>query len=277
MGKDDEALGVLERASGYSSFNVRRMRKTAEVAEKTGDLDKAARLYNKVIDRVRDSSLIRSEDFAKLSNVYIQQEKFEEADKVSADLKRTLKATDEMEVASFFVAYKKWFKQGDKGKALEALDKAVSGYKASNVEMEANMEADMAEACFRNDRLDDGFGIARKLALRQGVERPVLNRIRSLLSEFKKKPSVPAAKPNKVTFTVNDLVTNLTQLDRQGWDESIGAQCQSSLAFWAKHEPNNPNVQVARNLLAGLMRKYGISAEVEEVNLGRSPDQDTPL
>lgn len=262
MGKDDEALNVLERASGYSSFNVRRMRKTAEVAEKTGDLEKASRLYNRVIDRVRDSSLIRSEDFAKLSNVYIQQNKFDEADKVTADLKRTMKATDEMEIASCFVAYQKFLKQGDKAKALEALGKTVSSYKAANIAMEANMEADIAEACFRNERIDDGFGIARKLALRPGVDRPVLNRIRGLLSEFKKKPA--STKPGKVTFTVNDLVTNLTKLDQEGWNEQIGAQCQSSLAFWAKHEPNNPNVQVARNLLSHIMRKYGIAAEVDE-------------
>ncbi|RCS58543.1 tetratricopeptide repeat-containing response regulator [Parvibium lacunae] len=275
MGKDEEALGVLEKAASYSSFNVRRMRKTAEVAEKTGDLEKATRLYNKVIDRVRDSSLIRSEDFAKLSNVYIQQGRFDDADRVSADLKRTMKATDEMEVASCFIAYQKWLKQGDKQKAVAALDKTVTAYKTANSELEANMEADLAEACFRNERTDDGFNIARKIALRTGVDRPVLNRIRNLLSEFKKKPAT--AKPGKVTFTAKDLVTNLSKLDQEGWDEEIGNQCRDSLSFWAKHEPNNPNVAVAKNLLAGLMRKYGIAATVEEIEMGRIPDRDTPL
>ena len=279
MGKDKEALGVLERASGYSSFNVRRMRKTAEVAVKTGDLEKATRLYNRVIDRVRDSSLIRSEDFAKLSNIYIEQGRFDEADKVSADLKRTMKATDEMEISSNFVNYQKWMKQGEKNKAIDALGKTVSSYKAANIEMEANLEADIAEACFRNQRVDDGFAIARKLALRVGVDRPVLNRIRNLLSEFRKKPvaSPQPVKTNKVSFTVSDLLTNLIKLDQKGWDEQVGMQCQTSLAFWSKHEPNNSDVQRARNLLGNIMRKYGIAAEVEEIKLENPPDQQTPL
>lgn len=264
LGKEQEALEVLERASSISTFNVKRMRKTAVLAAATGDHVKAAQVFSKVVDRVRDSSLIRSEDFANLSKAYVEQGKIEEAERVSADMKRTLKGTPDLDITAKLIEYQRYIKNGDTKRADETLLQAVQLHLQCTVALADGMEADLAEACFSRAMYDEGFNIARKVAMRGGVEKIVRNRIEVLLDQYRERQDARRKASPKPKMELGDLLSKLKYLDQEGWNEELGRNCQKSVESWLRQDPGNAEVQSAQTLLASIMRNYGINARSQD-------------
>lgn len=262
MGKEQEALEVLERASNISTFNVKRMRKTAELAAATGDHVKAAQVFSKVVDRVRDTSLIRSEDFANLSKAYVAQGKIDEAERVSADLKRTLKGLPDVEITAKLLEYQRHLQQGDTKRADETLIQAVQLHLQCAHALADGIEADLAEACFSRSMFDEGFNIARRVALRGGVEKSVKSRIEALLDQYHERQN--ARKNVKTKMAVDELLVALQRLNTEGWDEETGRLCQRNVENWMRQDPQSVEVQSAQNLLASIMRNYGINAQTSD-------------
>jgi len=277
LGKEHEALDVLERAASISTFNVNRMRKTAAVAASTGDHTKAAQLLNKVVDRVRDSSLISTEDFANLSKAYVAQGKFEEAAKVSNDMKQTMKGTPDMEITALMIEYQRHLSSNDTKRADEALLKAVEMQKNRSSAISPAMEAELAEACFARNHIEQGFNIAQKVAARKDVPKPIVNRISALLDQYREgqesrrdaaKAEAKPATHGKVDL--GDLLATVKRLDIDGWDQDTGQACRISLERSLRQNPGNLEVQAAHTQMVAVMRKYGISATLdeEEVEVG---------
>jgi len=263
MGKEKEALQVLERAANISTFNVKRMRKTGQLATATGDHVKAAQVFAKVVDRVRDSSLIRSEDFSNLSKAYVAQGRLEEAEKVTVDLKRTLRGTPDMEITAKLIEHQRFLAQDDSKRADEALLQAVQLHLQSTVLLPAGMEADLAEACFDRAHFDQGFNIARKVALRDDVDKAVRGRIEVLLDQHRERQEARRKAAPKPKIPVTDLQSAIQRLDVEGWNDELGSICRRSVENLMRQDPDNPAVQAAQAQLTHIMRKYGINANAD--------------
>ncbi len=264
LGKEEDALKVLERAADISTFNVKRMRKTGTLAAATGDHAKAAQVFAKVVDRVRDSSLIRSEDFSNLSKAYVAQGRLEEAEKVNVDLKRTLRGTPDMEITAKLIEYQRFMAKNDTKRADEALLQAVQLHLQSTVLLPAGMEADLAEACFDREHFDQGFNIARKVALRGDTDKAVRGRIEVLLDQHRERQESRRKAAQKPKMPVADLVSTIARLDTEGWNDELGGICRKSVENWMRQDPDNPQVQAAQAQLTHIMRKYGINANADE-------------
>ncbi|TAK90417.1 MAG: response regulator [Burkholderiaceae bacterium] len=264
MGKEGEALEVLERAGSISGFNVKRMRKTGELAAATGDHTKAAQVFAKVVDRVRDSSLIRSADFSNLSKAFVAQGRLDEAEKVNADLKRTLRGAPDTEITAKLIEYQRLLAQNKTAEADEVLLQAVQLQLQNTALLPATMEADLAEACFDRSHFDHGFNIARKVALRGDIDKGVRGRIEVLLDQYRERQEARRKAAPLRKLPVDELIHAIKRLDEEGWSDELGELCRRNVEHWTHEDPASPEIQGAHKRLGAIMRKYGINAASSE-------------
>lgn len=257
LAKPDEALAVLEAAGAISSANVSRLRRTGDLAAVVGDHEKCSRLYAKVLDRVRNSSLAKAEDFISLSNAYVQLGRMDEAEKVSLEQRRTMRGTPEADLVSKLMEYQRLCGPGNADKEdrrLAAIAGAVKSYQELQNPITGALELDFVEACFKAGHDDDAHAAAEHLLARTDVPEPILARARANLAAHQaRKARAPAIVP------LDQVLAMLSKLGSNGWDDAMGHACQASVNHWATKADDPEMLATARTRLTDVLRKYGIN------------------
>jgi tetratricopeptide (TPR) repeat protein len=257
LAKPDEALAVLEAAGAISSANVNRLRRTGDLAAVVGDHEKSSKLYAKVLERVRNSSLAKAEDFISLSNAYVQLGRMDEAEKVSLEQRRTMRGTPDAELVSRLMEYQRLCGPGNadkEDKRIAAIEGAIKAYKDLTNPITGALELDFVEACFKAGHDDEALAAAQHLLARTDVPEPILARVRANLSSHEaKKARAPAIVP------LDQVLAMLGKLNSNGWDEAMGHACQASVNHWEGKDEDPEMLGTARSRLADVLRKYGIN------------------
>ena len=89
--KPEQALEVLEKMGVKALSSTIRLRKLADLAVRLGDDNRSKNYLTKVIDRSRNSSLSQIHDYLQLSKIYVKEGRFEEADRLTAKMRNTVK------------------------------------------------------------------------------------------------------------------------------------------------------------------------------------------
>ncbi len=256
--KPKEALEILEAAGAISSANVNRLRRTGDLAAATGDFEKSGRLYARVMDRVRNSAMARAEDFMALSESYLRQGRLEEAEKVSADQRRTMRGSPEAELVSRLMEFQRFSRDSagpTGGRAKEALVAAANAFRQLQTPISGPLEYDLVDACFKAGCDEDSATIAEHLLARNDVPESVIARLKTQLATRKAKQArMPAI------VSLDQAIAMLGKLNTQGWNDALGDACQASIAYWAEKDPGAELLTAARTRLAEVSRKYGMGS-----------------
>jgi DNA-binding response OmpR family regulator len=263
LGKPEEALKLLEDAGAISSANVNRLRRTGELAVATGDHDKAGKLFSRVLDRVRNSSMARPEDFIALSNVLIAQGRIEEAGRVVADQRRTMRGAPDADLVSCLMEYR-MAAHGNAEDAAQktrvAVDAAIAAYHATQSPVADTLAFELFSICLAVARDDNAFTIGQALLSRSDISEQVRARVqKELQARGHLKARATAIVP------LHQVIAMLNRLSTQGWNEALGLACHQSIEHWAAQDPEGEILATARARLADVLRKYGFDASALEV------------
>lgn len=255
LGKDDEALAILEKASEHSSFNVKRMRKTAELAVRTGDLQKAENLFKQVVDRVRDSSMLEGNDLANLSNVLVAQGKFEQAEKVAADQRRLMKGHPEQEFISKIIEYQQAMQMGQRDKADAAVGRLLQILDESEHPISPKLQLQVLEASFAHNRADAGIAVATRLAKTPGVDTRVMERVQELLDQHRRKQS-----EQRNLIALEQIPAAIAHIDKVGWNDELIKRIKLSIEHWQRaNKLSAEDAEGFKLAYDAVAAKYGIT------------------
>lgn len=256
MGKPREALEVLEAAGAISSSNVARLRRSGELATAIGDHEKAGRLYARVVDRVRNSSMARAEDFVSLANAYMEQGREEDAQRVQADQRRSMRGAAGGELVSWLMDYQRYSRANTpeaREQANAALDAALQAHADMAEPLTAALEFDLFNACCQDNRYDAALAIGEALLARENLEERIAERVRAQVKAMEQNKQRAAA-----IVPLNQVVAMTARLAARGWDEAMGQACKASVAYWSAEAPDAELLPQARERLAEVLRKYGM-------------------
>jgi CheY-like chemotaxis protein len=259
LDRPDEALKVLETATTLSSGNVLRLRRTAELAAVTGDHDKSARLYGLVLERARNSSLARAEDYIALSDAFMAQGKLADVERVCSEQKRNMRGVPEADLVSQFMAHRRFSHMpGDEAQkaASEAVDSAITARRSLTAELSAALEFDLFNACLLAGREDAGIPLGRNLLARNDLSRKIRTRVESELAS-----RASAVTRSAAIVSLDQVIAMLGKLAAQGWNDALAAACDASILHWSQKAPEDPRLGLARDRMKDVLRKFGISAQ----------------
>lgn len=265
LGKPEEALAVIEKAGAAATGNVARLRRAGDLAAQTGDHQKASALYEKVMGRVRHSTLAKPEDFVSLANAYMEQGRVADAERVCAEQRRNMRDAPEAVVVSRLMEYQRLRRDPSspaQEKADAALDALLEARSALGEALPVAVEMDIFAACEQSGRHDDAAAVGERLAGREGVSEKMAERINTALADIQlERKRVAAIVP------LDQVLPMLTRLAARGWDEAMGHACRASVAHWGKRTPDAGILAEARERLAAVLKKYGMEAQGDQGDL----------
>jgi CheY-like chemotaxis protein len=258
LGKDEEALVVLEKASEHASFNVRRMRKAAELAVRTGDLGKAETLLKQVVERVRDSSMLEGSDLASLSSVLVAQGKFDQAEKVAADQRRLMKGQPDQEFISKIIEYQQAMKMGQLPKAEIAIGRLLQILDEPGHAISPKLQLQVIEASFSHHRADAGIAVAMRLAKTPGLDTRTVEDVQKLLDQHRRKQHEP-----RNYLAVEQIPAAIAHINKVGWNDNLIKRIKFSIEYW--HEAGKLSTDAAggfKRSLDAAATKFGVASAV---------------
>ncbi len=265
LGKPEEALAVIEKAGAAVTGNVARLRRAGDLAAQTGNHKKASDLYEKVMGRVRHSTLAKPEDFVSLANAYMEQGRTADAERVCVEQRRTMRDAPEAVVVSRLMEYQRLSRDPSSAaqeKASAALDALLEARSALGEALPVAVEMDIFAACEQSGRHDDAAAIGERLATRDGVSDKMAERIHAALADIQQERKRVAA-----IVPLDQVLPMLARLAARGWDEAMGHACRASVAHWGKRTPDAGILPEARERLAAVLKKYGMEAQGQEGDL----------
>jgi CheY-like chemotaxis protein len=256
MGQPQEALSVLETAGAISSSNVSRLRRSGDLATVVGDHEKASRLYARVIDRARNSSLARPEDFVCLANAYLEQGREQDAERVMTEQRRAMRGTPDAELVSSLMDFQRFGRPGPKHspeRAAAALDKVLQAHAEIADKITPALEFDIFNACCQDERWDQALAIGERLCQTADANPRIVERIEGELGRLRVEKARMAA-----IVPLNQVIAMAKRMLAKSWDEAMGHACKASLAHWVKVDPDAQFLPEAQARVAEVLRKYGI-------------------
>jgi len=258
LGKPQEALEVLEQAGAISSSNVARLRRSADLATVMGEHEKASRLYSRVLDRVRNSGMARAEDYVALANSYTEQGREDDAERVCAEQRRSMRGAPDTELVSRLMEFQRYSRPGAaqaRERAASALDAVLEAHAQIADQITVALEFDIFNACCRDGRIDTALAIGERLAARADVNPRIVERVEA------ERVGLRAEKKRMAAIVPLDQVMAMTsRLLAKGWDEAMGLACKASVAHWTQANPQAELLPAAQAHLDEMLRKYGIDA-----------------
>lgn len=263
LGKPEEALEVLESAGAGAQSNVSRLRRAGQLAAQTGDHKKASVLLEKVVGRVRNSTLAQPEDFVALADAYMEQGRTDQAERVSAEQRRTMRDNPDATLVSKLMEFQRYRRdpapaaQERADAALEALLEAHAQLQEGGVALSAAVEFDVFNAGFQSKRFDQAAQLGERLMLRADASGKLVERVTALMAQIRLDRARIAA-----IVPLDQVLAMLARLMARGWDEAVGHACRSSVAHWSDATPDDTRLPAARERLAQVLQKYGFNAQL---------------
>ena len=265
LGKPEEALEVLESAGAGAQNNVSRLRRAGLLAAQTGDHKKASVLLEKVVGRVRNSTLAKPEDFVALADAYMEQGRTDQAERVCAEQRRTMRDTPDATLVSKLMEFQRYRRdpapasQERANAALEALLEAHAQLRDGGIALTAAVDFDVFNACFQSNRHEPAAAIGEHLMLRADASGKLVERVTALMAQIRlDRARIVAIVP------LDQVLAMLARLMARGWDEAVGHACRGSVAHWGETTPDDARLPAARERLVQVLQKYGFNARSGE-------------
>jgi tetratricopeptide (TPR) repeat protein len=252
LGKEAEALQILEAAADLSSSNVGRLRRVGELAEAMGDAAKAEAAYGKVLERTRDSAMVSGDDYVNLSRMLVAQGKLEEAERLAGDQRRMMKGHKDLELSTAMLAFHRLQHTGGDAAAaalqklidIEALDEGG--------EISPRLVVQVVRACLGHGAEDKGLRIAGKMARRTDLPAEVLSDIRDMLDRHH------ADQLRNKAMSLETIDAAIAAMLENGFDEEIARRIERSLpAVIRSADPTR--VDLLQRQWAGLKARFGMA------------------
>lgn len=263
LGKDEEALDVLESATALSSSNVARLRRTGEVAQRVGKLDRAEQVFSKVVERVRDSSLLEGSDFANLSQTLIDQGKTDAVRAVMADQRKLMRGHPEGEFVGKLIEYKHAERERDTAGAQAALDRLLELLQPEQPPVPLPMQIQVVEACYAQARNDVADSLAKQISETPEADRRLVERARALMAAHRVAPEPPLP-----PMDLDGIHKALDRLAHQGWRNDIAEKVHDAIVRNIAHAEEGTEAHgkfaVLLDRYEALKANYGIARDALE-------------
>lgn len=233
----EQAREYFERADAIAPDNLRRLRRLAEIACEAGQNELAASTLRRVVKRTRGTSLGQLEDHLTLlkSLTALGPEHADEIRENLESLRTTLGAGESRELVGLLVDARVHAQRGDDESAKAYIDRALELHTRMYGADEA-LTADLAEACFDNDRIEAGTQLVERLTDTPGSTANRLARRRDQATSARERAAEAARKlaedaiPEE--FDIGIELTKLTQLLKvldSDWKDELAHQCRETL------------------------------------------------
>jgi len=186
----------------------------------------------------------------------MEQGREEDAQRVSADQRRSMRGSADAEMVSCLMEYQRASRQSDaesRERANIALDAALAAHAAITQPLTAALEFDLFNACCQDSRYENALAIGESILAHDGVEPRIAERVQNQVTTLRQRQQRAAA-----IVPLDQVIAMAGRLLAKGWDEAIGQACKASLAYWGAEVPDAELLPVARERLAEALRNYGM-------------------
>lgn len=235
-GELEQARTYYERADSIAPDNLRRLRSIGEICLESGDVERAASVMRRVVERTEGTSLASAEDHLTLIKSLIElPEAAEELNARFETMRGLLGGSDTAAVLSDVVEARMLSQRGDEGGAREAINRALQAH-ARLSKPDTLATSELAEACFATNNEEAAAGLVDKLEAAGGT---VSNRLkRQNARSARERAQAAAANLAEESAAGPDLdhvdaeLARLAELIRQldpHWDDALAEDARNIL------------------------------------------------
>ncbi len=244
MGKLTEAQEMLQLAASISPKNSTRQRMVGDVAVRNDDLEAAEKAYGKVLDRHRGSSLMNVDDYTNLSRVMIDRGHTEGAKKITQELRRDWRGNKQGEFAALVMESLCAEKEGEPGKAKQALEKALVLQDTLHAEgkksgVSQKLTVDLARACLATGDEATAQDILRKVAAENHEDRSMIAHIQGVFAKTGKEAAGQAM--------LAQVGKEIVELNNRGVLAARSGDLEASVQMLIEAADSVPNLQFLVN------------------------------
>lgn len=292
-GRLREAQQSLEVAVSVSPHTVRRLKKLGEIALDTGDWDVAERALAEVVRKGKYSDFRDPEDHVKLVKVFVAKGDREQAEKTIRDLDRNMPGMEKTEACSAISSAMVATREGNKEKALAALNRAVAATK-QNLALSDSTMIDLARTCLDNGQqgaaeevmgdvmrnASDDSALEKAMSV---FERAGLKSVGASLAQKTKQEVADLVKagaqraqegdyqgsvtlmlqaadkmPGNLQVGLNAALALLKLIEHSGWNEQLAGKARALIEQGRQRDPAHPRIGALSIYFQQMLTKYGI-------------------
>ncbi|MFN7835725.1 MAG: response regulator [Burkholderiaceae bacterium] len=185
-----EAIELLEGLGDAALQNIDRLRKLADLATRTNDVERTTLYLQKAINRSKGSVQCSADDFVSLSSVLIAEGRLQEAECVALNMQLSVKG-EELQAARLLIDISKSIRNSKLNEAHAHLQQLIAIFHPSRKRLPSTeLHASVVENCFELNMRDEGFVQARSLLSRK-AKKTILDRVRAAIENAKKSVNSP--------------------------------------------------------------------------------------
>ena len=178
-----DALDVLEKMGLKALDSTRRLRKLASLSVRIGDVMRSKQYLTRAIERSYNTSLFHIHDFLLLSKIYMEEGRYEEADKLTVRLRNSA-SSNELELALSMMSIQKDIADERHDRAIEKLDALFRKHSSVLDQLAPDILTCLLEVCFAVRRQDKGYELVPYIS-KKTPNKAMLDRIRSAIERCK--------------------------------------------------------------------------------------------
>ena len=292
-GRLKEAQHALEEAVAVSPHALRRLKRLGDIALETGDMVTAEKTLSEVVRKGKYSDFRDPEHHVKLVKIFVAKGDREQAEKTIRDLDRSMQGMKQTEACSALSSAMVLSQAGEKGKALEALNRAVTASR-TNVALSDDLKIDLVKTCLEHQQHDAAVEMISEV-MRNAADDHALGKAKSVLEQaglqsmadelaLKTRQDVldlvaTGAKhaesgdyegavdfmlqavrkmPGNTQVGLNAALALLKLIEHRGWNEKFAAQVRSLVDRARNSDPSNPRLASLTTYFQNMLSKYGI-------------------
>ncbi|HNH24350.1 MAG TPA: tetratricopeptide repeat protein, partial [Accumulibacter sp.] len=250
LGKLSEAQEVLQQASTISPNNSNRQRMVGDVAVRNNDLLTAEKAYSKVLDRRRGSSLKDVNDYTNLTRVLLDRDQTAAAKAVTEDLRRSWRGNKQGEVAALVMESLCANKEGEAGKAQQAVQKALELYETlredgrASATLSQKLILDLAHACLATGAEEAARNIVRQVAAENHEDGSVIAQVQSIYAK--------AGKAADGKALLAEVGKEIVELNNRGVLAARSGDVAASVKLLIEAADRVPNLQFLVNAVKAI-------------------------
>ncbi|MCL2830873.1 MAG: response regulator [Betaproteobacteria bacterium] len=255
LGNPQEAQAALQEAARISPNNSLRQRSVGEIAMRNGDFERAEKAYVKVLERSRGSSLQQVDDYANLARVLLDRNAADGARRVIQDLRRNWRGHKEGEYAALVLDSLCSDKEGEPGKARDALNQAMKMREELSAESETSgtastvlsqrLDVDLAHACLAAGDAEAGRGILRRVAAENNEDRQIIARIQGVFTRTGQEEAGKAL--------LEEVSREIISINNEGVMKARAGDFEGSVQLLVEAAERVPNVQFLVNATKAIL------------------------
>lgn len=293
-GDTDAALQTLKTASARSPYVLTRQRDLGEVAWRAGDLATAEAAIGETVRLARYSFWRDAADLGRLAEIQLARGDNAGARKTAAEVRKEFKEAPATVLADAIDA-DVWFKLGDKHKARDALNLALSGMQALTEPPPAAIGISLASACVTQQRFDASEQIVRTVlknrhddldlqarvnevyrkAGREDVAERLIEETAQSIVAMNNEAVMLAKRgelaqavecfikavadmPTNTLVLVNAINAILAYVNKNGWHDTYMRRAEEYIARVQEIQPDNGRALQLAEIYRRTSRRYGI-------------------